>query len=294
MKVNSQDKTTNLAHNLARSFRSRMIFLSWVVYSCVVIVHNGLDVVSIVLGLILFVAMYGIVALQNDLSDIETDKINNRKDIPYSIGLLTESQMIWAMFALSVVVTIIGLLLNRFVLLWAGLYIFLGYTYSGPLNLKSRGVFAALLLGFCYGAMPWLIGASVTGQLSEMNLIAMAVASFVFSSGIIVLKDFKDIKGDVATHKRTLLVIKGAPYTRRYYLLVTSLSYLLLITYSYAISGNLVFVVMGIAVGLANYWLLATKSILSKSTVRSTRGKWARALFFSCALAMYFTIVSIY
>ena len=199
--VSSRDKTTDLAQNLARSLRPHMILLSWAVYSCVTIINVGIDFMLIGIGLVLFVALYGIVALQNDLGDIETDKLNNRKDIPYSIGLLTESQLIWTMFALSIVVTLIGLLLSQLVLLWIGLYILLGYIYSGPLKVKSRGILAALLLGFCYGAVPWLIGASVSGQINEMHLIIAAFASFIFSSGIIVLKDFKDIKGDAATGK---------------------------------------------------------------------------------------------
>lgn len=285
-------RTINLARNLAKSLRPRIIFLSWVVYSCVVIVHNGIDVTSIILGLVLFIAMYGIVALQNDLSDIETDRLNHRRDIPYAMGLLTESQLMKTMLVLSIIATTTALLLNYQVLLWVGLYVTLGYIYSGPLNVKSRGVIAALLLGFCYGAMPWLIGATITGQLSEVSLICMAMSSFVFSGGIIVIKDFKDIKGDTKTHKRTLLVAKGPTYTRRYYLLVTSLSYVLLTSYLYLISRNELLAVIGTAAGLVNYWLLETRTIFSDSSSRSVRGKWARVLFFSYALSVYLMIAT--
>ena len=288
--MNSRDRTTNLAHNLARSFRPRMILLSWAVYSSVVIIWNGLDFISIALGLLLFIATYGIVALQNDLSDKSTDEINNRRDIPYAKDLLTERQLVWTMFGLSGIATIVGLLLNQFVLLWVGLYILLGYSYSGPLNIKSRGVYAAMLLGFCYGAMPWLLGALVTGHFGEVSLMWMALSSFVFSTGIIVLKDFKDIKGDKATHKRTLLVIKGPVYTRYYYLAITSVAYALLAAYSYLATGAALFAMAGIAIGTFNYWLLHTKDILSKPATRATNGKWARALFFAYALAAYYVI----
>jgi 4-hydroxybenzoate polyprenyltransferase len=290
MKVNSLDKTTasTVARDLAISLRPRVIILSWIIYSCVVIASNGLEIGTICLGLILFIAMYGIVALQNDLSDIKTDKINRRRDIPYSTGKLTDTQLMRMMLVLSGVATLTGFILSYHVLPWVGLYLVLGFLYSGPLDVKSRGVYAALLLGFCYGAMPWLIGASVTSQLDELALLSMAFTSFVFSSGIIVIKDFKDLLGDKATHKNTLLVRKGAPYTRRYYLLTTSLAYCLLLAYSCMTHSDITLVVMCLAMGFVDYWLLETKSIFTSSTARSTRGRWARILFFTSALAVYF------
>ena len=290
MIVNLQGKiiTNNLAQNLARSFRPRTIILSWVVYVCIIQIHLGFDWASVILGLILFIALYGIVALQNDLSDIEADKINHRTDIPYASGLLTQNQLIISMAVLSAIATVVGYILNYHVLLWVSTYILLGYLYSGPLNVKSRGAFAALLLGFCYGAIPWLIGASVTNQMDQYNLLFLAFASFIFSSGIIVMKDFRDIKGDRATGKNTLLVTKGASYTRYYYLVVTSISYVLLIGYASTLDNNLLLVSSGIVTGLVNYWLLKSKTIASKGTSRSIRGKWSRMIFFSYAVVLYY------
>ncbi|HEY8992434.1 MAG TPA: UbiA family prenyltransferase [Candidatus Microsaccharimonas sp.] len=265
-----------------------MIIVSWAVFTCIVLAHNIHDLASVILGLILFVAMYGIVALHNDFSDVETDRINHRKDVPYAMGLLTQKQLIITIVTLSAITTIAGYILNYSVLLWVSLYITLGYAYSGPLNVKSRGILAALLLGFCYGAMPWLIGASATNQLDHYNLLFLAFASFIFSSGIIVIKDFKDVKGDRATGKKTLLVSKGPSFTRYYYLSVTSFSYVLLVVFSRIFNLNVSFVFTGIAFGLLNYWLLMPQFLLSKAISRSTRGKWSRVIFFSYAVLLYF------
>jgi 4-hydroxybenzoate polyprenyltransferase len=231
--------------------------------------------------------MYGIVALQNDMSDSETDKINRRKDIPYASGRLTESHLLHTILALAFVVTITGLLVGYQILPWIGLYILLGFLYSGPVNIKSRGIYAALLLGFCYGALPWLMAASITEQLGNIPLLLAACISFVFSSGIIVIKDFKDEAGDRATHKRTLLVTKGAVYVRRYYLITTSLGYALLIIYSYLMSTSLVLVALIGLIALLNYWLLASRLIPTNPRARSTRGTWARVIFFLTILVTY-------
>lgn len=264
-----------------------MTVLSWIVYSVVVSVHLGMNVAVLILGFILFVAMYGIVAIQNDLSDYEADKINGRRDIPYARGVLTESQLIKTMFALSIIATITGLILNASVLIWVAAYIMLGYIYSGPLNIKSRGMLASLLLGICYGALPWIIAGSVTGQLNDMSLLGMAFISFVFSSGIIVLKDFKDIKGDRATNKRTLLVRSGASFVRAYYLILTSVAYVLLACYPYLVNESTLLAVGAIIFGILNYYLLASRAMTTNSSFRSKRGKWARVLFFGLSLAFY-------
>ena len=285
--MNSPDNiTVSVAKNLAQSLRSHMIILSWIIFSCVVIVSRGIDARTIILGLIFFIAMYGIVVLQNDLSDSETDKLNKRYDIPYSQGHLSQKQLTYTILLLSIIVSFTGFILSYHILPWAGLYILLGYLYSGPANVKSRGAAAALLLGFCYGAMPWLIGASITGQLYEPGLLTMSLISFIFSSGIIVIKDFKDIAGDKATNKNTLLVMKGATYTRRYYLLMTSAAYVAIVIYC-QLNNNLLLAICGTGLSGLNYWLLASKEILQSSHARSSRGKWSRVLFFSYALAVY-------
>lgn len=294
VKPNLLDKKApgNHARDLARSLRARTIVLSWIIYSCVIIAQNGADFFSIGVGLILFVSMYGIVALQNDINDTATDRINKRHDIPYSRGHLSEMELLRTMLVLSIVATASGVVLNYQVLAWVGLYLLLGYFYSGPANIKSRGIYAALLLGICYGAMPWLIGASVTGQIGEINLLIVAFISFIFSSGIIVIKDFKDVVGDRITHKNTLLVIRGAQYTRGYYLLMTSLAYVA--TTIFCVVNHLAFLsLLGIGLGAINYWLLISRAIFNNPHSRSKRGKWARVLFFAYILIVYFTITFI-
>lgn len=291
MKVNSLDNVTaaNLGRDIARSLRPQMIVLSWIVYSCVITIHSGFKPLLLGLGLVLFIAMYGIVALQNDLSDIETDKINQRHDIPYSTGKLSDLLLIRTMFVLSIIVTAAGLIVGYQTLPWIALYMFLGYAYSGPLNIKSRGILAALLLGFCYGAMPWIIAASIIDQVSNQHLLTAAFISLIFSSGIIVIKDFKDVIGDTATGKRTILVSRGPTYTRRYYLTVTSTAYILTVVYFYITNQSIVFALVGAVAAIVNYLLLADKSLLSTASARSIRGKWSRAIFFVTILAAYYT-----
>ena len=289
MRVNLQDKNqvTSLARNVAISLRTRMILLPWVVYVCVVIVHAGIDLMTIISGLLLFITVYGVVALQNDLSDVDTDRLNRRKDIPLSQGMLTEAQVVITMLILSIIATLTALTIGYFALVWVGVYIGLGYLYSGPANIKSRGISAALLLGFCYGAMPWIIGAIATNQLDNPSIAVFAFISFVYSSGVIVLKDFKDKEGDAATGKRTLLIRRGAKFTRNYYLAMTSGSYILLGLYCYLITQNFAFTCVYLLVGMLNYFLLGHGSIELVPASRGLRGNWSRALFFISALSLY-------
>lgn len=277
-----------LVKNLAKSLRPRTIIISWIIYVSVVVSHTGFNVLHTTLGLILFIATYGIVAIQNDISDYRIDKLNHRSDIPYANDAVTKASLLKLMLGLSLVATMVGALLSPAVLPWVGLYLLLGWLYSGPFNIKSRGIFAAILLGFCYGALPWFIGQSAVNVQPTLQLLAISFASFVFASGVIVLKDFKDVKGDTKAGKRTLLVAKGALYTRRYYLLTTSAAYLILIVQC-SLGSQPLMLLIGLVLFAINYLLLRDKILFINTSQRSKKGNWSRGIFFGYAILVYIT-----
>ena len=275
-----------LIKNLAKSLRSQVVVLAWVIYSVVVTANVGFRPLIILLGLVLFIATYGVVAIQNDIFDVQIDKINNRKDIPYANGLVTEKNLFQLMLGLSIVIVLVGWAINYSVLPWIGLYLLLGWMYSGPLNVQGRGIFAALLLGFCYGAVPWIVGASAVNAPITFELVCIICLSFIFKSGVIVIKDFKDKHGDKIGGKKTLLVKHGAEATRKYYVFLTTLAFVVMIFVNY-IQGEYLLMVLGSIGAVLNFLLLRSRVIFSNSEKRKKRSSLSRLVFILYALTVY-------
>jgi 4-hydroxybenzoate polyprenyltransferase len=94
------------------------------------------------------------------------------------------------------------------VVITCGLLISAGYSF-GPVRIADRGVVASLVLPACYVAVPFLLAAfSVHRSIGwpQVELLAGLYLGFI---GRIVLKDFRDLRGDALFGKRTFLVRHG-------------------------------------------------------------------------------------
>ncbi|MDP9445162.1 MAG: UbiA family prenyltransferase [Actinomycetota bacterium] len=98
--------------------------------------------------------------------------------------------------------------------LLAGLAVSAGYSLR-PVRLADRGLVAALVLPACYVAVPFLVGLLAYGgdvRRSDLLVLAGLYVGFV---GRILLKDFRDLRGDELFGKRTFLVRHGRAATCR-------------------------------------------------------------------------------
>jgi 4-hydroxybenzoate polyprenyltransferase len=94
------------------------------------------------------------------------------------------------------------------VVLAAGLALSAAYSLR-PLRVADRGVAACLLLPAGYVAVPYLVGVlSARGSIrvGDLSLLGALYIGFI---GRIVLKDFRDVRGDALFGKRTFLVRHG-------------------------------------------------------------------------------------
>jgi 4-hydroxybenzoate polyprenyltransferase len=90
----------------------------------------------------------------------------------------------------------------------AGLLLAAAYSLP-PLRISGRGVIAPMLLPLGYVAVPYLVGLfAVRGSVGPRDLLVLAglYAGFI---GRIILKDFRDVRGDSLFGKRTFLVRHG-------------------------------------------------------------------------------------
>ena len=74
------------------------------------------------------------------------------------------------------------------------------------LGLSSRGAVGSLVLPACFVATPYLLGTYGAGAEPDLVLLAGLYVGFI---GRILLKDFRDLRGDALFGKRTFLVRHG-------------------------------------------------------------------------------------
>lgn len=148
----------------------------------------------------------------NDIADERIDAINlagdPRRPLVTHTGRRTEMRVIGAVSA--VVAFAAGATLGWPVVavLIGGLVLSAGYSVR-PVRVADRGALASLLLPACYVATPYLVGhfAAAPHLLpADLTLLAGLYVTFI---GRILLKDFRDVRGDALFGKRTFLVRHG-------------------------------------------------------------------------------------
>ena len=146
----------------------------------------------------------------NDLADEQIDRVNLPGRRPLAAGLVTRG-----------IFTVIGLtagavaLAASATLRWqavavtgAGLAVSAAYSLP-PVRLASRGAVASLILPACYVAVPYadgVLAARPAFRPADLYLLAGLYLGF---TGRILLKDFRDVRGDALFGKRTFLVRHG-------------------------------------------------------------------------------------
>lgn len=152
----------------------------------------------------------------NDIADREIDAINHsgKPGRPLIAGHASERQM-WMIFTIS---SCISLVLAAFIGLAAFFIlvvsILINITYSlRPLRVSYRTYLAPFYLGIAYVFLPFILGVTI-------NKRGLATAGYVLITSLyllficrIVLKDFRDRKGDSKLGKPTLLLRFGKKIT---------------------------------------------------------------------------------
>ena len=148
----------------------------------------------------------------NQISDIESDKLNNKL---YFLPLnLISINAAYIMAAFTAIVTLISyLLLGRVIgsLLLAGLI--LGYLYSGkPFYWKNHPFFGTLTNSLAHGAMPFIAGYICAGGLSSVAVIHSIPYIFAVIA-VYIGTTIPDIDGDKKSGKISPGVALGSRYS---------------------------------------------------------------------------------
>ena len=173
---------------------------------------QGDNTILLARALVVVLAFLLFSVVVNDLSDQAIDAVNlpddPRRPLVAGTGSRRQFVVIAATAATAALAGAALLDWPAVVVVGAGLALSAAYSLP-PLRLCQRGAVASLLLPAGYVGVPYLLGVfAVRASLNSPDLLLLAGLYLGFI-GRIVLKDFRDVRGDALFGKRTFLVRHG-------------------------------------------------------------------------------------
>jgi 4-hydroxybenzoate polyprenyltransferase len=169
-----------------------------------------------VAGLVALCGSYVVATCLNDVFDLEIDRINHphSPDRPLVTGAATARQLVGIACVAGLIALTAGLVIGPIGLALVATSLLLNVAYSAPpLRLCARALAAPPVLAFAYVILPYGMGLAATG-LNPTGFDARVAACFVvLFTGRMLLKDFRDRRGDAAFGKHTFLLTYGKPAT---------------------------------------------------------------------------------
>jgi 4-hydroxybenzoate polyprenyltransferase len=171
---------------------------------------------GIVLAAAALAATYASLCSLNDLADERIDRVNLRghADRPLVTKTASRRDLVLVATVTAAAGAVCGLLASPLVgvlvLLSVGLYA----QYSlPPLRVSHRPLLTPPALALGYSVLPYVIGTLAAGAVPGPRDLLMLPALYALFLARIVLKDFRDRRGDAAAGKPTLLLRFGKPAT---------------------------------------------------------------------------------
>ncbi len=168
---------------------------------------GGLTVsIGIVLLIIISLVIHG--NSINDLSDYEIDKVNLKKahDRPLVSGDISLKQFWWVHAISGIVAVSLSLFFGVMPAIVTFAVVVYDYIYSlRPLRITDKTILSPLTLAAAYTYQPFTLGYYSANQSLDYPWLLATAIYFGFLARLL-LKDFRDVKGDAKFGKKTFLL----------------------------------------------------------------------------------------
>jgi len=148
----------------------------------------------------------------NDIADAKIDAINHPKSIgrPLITGEGNKSDLIKVFSAASLLTLFFATLINWWALVIMAVSLLINILYSlPPFRLSYRTFYAPCVLGIAYVGVPLSLGIKIAGSHFNTTNLLWFLGLYIMFVGRIILKDFRDRKGDKKYGKPTFLLKYG-------------------------------------------------------------------------------------
>ena len=164
-------------------------------------------------GLIALLACYVVATCLNDVFDIDIDRVN-QPDRPLVTGEATARQLLVLAAMAAVLALLLAIMVGPVGVGVVALSLVVNVAYSAPpARLSMRPHTTAPVLALAYVALPYALGLAAAGVAPALFDASVAACFVVLFTGRMLLKDFRDRRGDVAFGKRTFLLAHGKAAT---------------------------------------------------------------------------------
>lgn len=148
----------------------------------------------------------------NDIADAKIDAINHPKSIgrPLITGEGNKKDLIKVFIIASTGSIVLVAFISGWALLIIACSILINILYSlPPVRFSYRTFFAPMVLGVAYVGIPYGLGLVISSSTVSFNDWLWLLGLYVMFIGRIILKDFRDRKGDAKFNKPTFLLRYG-------------------------------------------------------------------------------------
>lgn len=148
----------------------------------------------------------------NDISDAAIDRVNlpgdRRRPLLDGATPRRDLAICGASGAIGALAVAAAVSLPMLLTVATGLLVSVAYSLP-PVRLADRGALATLVLPSCYVGVPFLAAIFAAGAAPRPNDLLTLAGLYLAFLGRIILKDFRDVRGDALFGKRTFLVRHG-------------------------------------------------------------------------------------
>ena len=224
--------------------------------------YAGSVTVNTFIAIFVLVAWYLHAATSNDYADRKIDEVNlkGNKNRPLVNRSITKRNL-WIVHILAGVASLLlSLIYGTTALLLTFVVLLMDYAYSfKPIRITDRGILSQLMLPIAYVLFPFSLGYWSVDTVNPYPWLLLAGLYTGFIARL-MLKDFRDVKGDKMFGKRTFLLRHGrlaTCYVSEFFGIVSLIIMSVVISFS---PGALIVLIIGH--GLASWFL----GVLSKTS----------------------------
>jgi 4-hydroxybenzoate polyprenyltransferase len=163
-------------------------------------------------GVLVLFASYVVATCLNDVFDFEVERVNHpgAKERPLVTGAASPRRLVVMAVVLALLSIVLAALIGPLALCAVAVSLCINVLYSAPpVRLCSRPLAAAPVLAFAYIGVPYAIGLGSAGAALEARDLQVVAALLLLFAGRMLLKDFRDRRGDALFGKRTFLLVHG-------------------------------------------------------------------------------------
>lgn len=212
----------------------------------------------------------------NDIADYEIDKVNlkNASDRPLVSGDVSLAGMWWLNLASGLLAFGLSITFGY----WAAVstVILIGYNYFyslRPIRITDRTILSPVTLSATYSFVPFVFGYAASAQTAGFSWMLALALYFGFLARLL-LKDFRDVKGDAKFGKRTFLLEYGSKATCAASGTAAVVSLILIImSINFSLGASIILIVGNLIVVRQLIRLTSTEQLSRQTRLISTTAK---------------------